>query len=62
MNYKEKYEKILNEIGTSFVKAIKAHCFQCSGYDYKEAKRCQNKSCALYILRKNKEANLKRSE
>ena len=59
MNYKEKYEKMLNEIGCQPMKAIKAHCFQCSGYDYKEARECQNKNCALYILRKNKEANLK---
>jgi hypothetical protein len=62
MNYKERYEKLLEEIGTSFSKAIKAHCFQCSGYDYKEAKLCENKNCALYVLRKNKEVKIKTSE
>lgn len=30
MNYKEKYQKMLDEIGTQPMKAIYAHCYQCS--------------------------------
>lgn len=59
MDYKEKYEKMLNEIGTQPMKAIKAHCFQCSGYNYRIARECQNHECALYILKQNKKKNFK---
>lgn len=54
MDYKEKYKKMLEDIGTQPMKAIKAFCFQCSGYDYKEVRECSCKECALYILKKNK--------
>jgi hypothetical protein len=54
MHYREKYELLLKEIGTSREKAIKAHCFQCSGYNYRIARECKNHNCALYILKQNK--------
>lgn len=54
MDFKEKYEKMLDEIGTQPMKAIKAHCFQCSGYNYRIARECTLKSCAFYVLKENK--------
>jgi hypothetical protein len=54
MNYREKFKEQLKEIGTSFTKAINLHCYQCSGYNFKEAKLCKNLDCPLYILKQNR--------
>lgn len=54
MNYKANYERMLNGIGTTYSKAVTAMCYQCSGYDYKEARECSNKSCPLWIVKNNK--------
>lgn len=54
MDYKEKFKKMLDEIGTQPMKAINAHCFQCSGYNYRIARECTDTNCALYILKQNK--------
>lgn len=54
MDYKKKYEELIKEIGTSFSKAIKAMCYQCSGYSYKDVRTCTCKDCPLYILKENR--------
>lgn len=54
MNYKEKYKKMCDEIGVSWNKAIKAYCYQCSGYNMTEANNCDDKTCPFIILKNNK--------
>lgn len=34
------------------VKAIRKKCYDCSGWSYTEAERCQVKDCPLYPFRK----------
>jgi hypothetical protein len=43
--------------GVQPMKAIAAHCFQCSGYNYRIARECTNSNCALYILKQNRKKN-----
>ena len=53
-SYQQNYTAKLMSIGKSFIKAIKAHCYQCSGYSMYEAKKCTNKNCALFVLKSNR--------
>lgn len=59
--YKENFDKMMSNIGTSFKKAIKAMCFQCSGYDYSEVRSCKVTDCPLYVVLKNRENAPKRT-
>ena len=36
------------------IKAIRAHCLDCSGYSSKEADLCTHTACTLYPYRKGK--------
>lgn len=53
-SYEKDYQKRLQTVGKSFIKAIKTHCFQCCGYNMREANKCTNKNCALFILKANR--------
>lgn len=54
MNYREKFKRDCETIGVSMKKAISLYCYECSGYNYKEAANCDCKSCPLWIVRNNK--------
>ena len=53
MEREVKFNDMLKDIGTSRVKAIKAMCYQCSGYSFREARLCTCRTCPLYILKVN---------
>jgi len=36
------------------LKAIKAHCLECTGYEYQETKNCTDLKCPLYPYRLGK--------
>ena len=53
-NYRKRYNEMCEEIGTSLKKAIRAMCYQCSGYDYSEVRNCNVKDCPLFIVKQNR--------
>ena len=52
--YRRVYLERLSRVGTSMMKAIRLHCFECSGYSALEAKQCSNRGCALWVLLDNR--------
>lgn len=52
--YRRTYLERLSRVGTSMMKAIRLHCFECSGYNVLEAKLCPNRDCALWVLLDNR--------
>lgn len=59
-NYMRKFNEMCEGIGTSYKKAVKAMCYQCSGYDYSEVRKCSVKTCPLFIVRQNRDNAPKR--
>ena len=52
--YRRTYLERLAKIGTAPLKAVRLHCFECSGYSALEAKQCSDRSCALWVLLDNR--------
>jgi len=56
-----KEDKILGkiEINLTPLKAIKKHCFECSGYEKKQVRECKITDCVLFIYRLGSNPNRK---
>lgn len=52
--YRRTYLERLAKIGTAPLKAVRLHCFECSGYSVLGAKLCSNRDCALWVLLDNR--------
>ena len=46
---------------TTYRRAVRQHCMDCSGGSIKEAERCRVKSCALWELRPKKTKEAKKA-
>ncbi len=56
------WQKRLDGIGTSMMKAIRLHCLDCSGGIYAEVRNCNCRTCALWVLKDNKRKAAKNRE
>ena len=52
--YHYKRTRSLSNPPLSIMKAIKAQCFECTGYEIEETKNCTDKKCNLYPYRMGK--------
>ena len=56
----EKYRKISKNNPKSAMKAIRAHCIECSGGVTKEVKECVIPDCTLYPFRMGRRLDIER--
>ncbi len=56
---KEWREQMNNNEKLTPLRAIKKHCFECSGYEKKQVRECMIKECVLFPFRQGSNPNRK---